>query len=776
MRTALRALLLGPFFFAFSLSATPAAETQKALFDLSVNGVPHGVVLVLLRPTDILIGTADLEKAGLRGFTGVRETVNGSEFVSLGSLAPEITFASDPAGLALRITASPRLLGRTARDLGSGHPPDVAFGGDTSAFLNYSLSTRNTGGLDAAAELGVSRGRGRFLSDLWRREGEGIARGLSRLVIDDRPRLRSWVFGDEQAISAGRLGGGALLGGVSLVRDFGLDPYLHRTPAPELSGTLATPSTVEVYVNGLLARREELPAGEFTLRNLPLPSGRGETRLVVRDAFGRESATSSPYYQAAGLLAPGLPEYGYHLGFLREGLGTPGSSYRGLAFLGRYRAGWSDRLTLGGSLEASADLANGGAQLALGLPAGEVDLEAAVSAAGARRGFAGALSYSFAGRRLSAGGGVAVRSARFANLGLPASADRPVLETEGSCGLSAGRRLNLSLQAVHTAQRDGGGSNRAQLAAHLQIGGRAALLLLASGSREIGTDGRSRTDRRLQATLHLPLPGFTAQLSGELATGGLHSTVEIQKPLPAGTGYGYRFLAGRAPNQTTTGEGELRYQGPFGLYELFHQTSAEGGATSLHVAGGLVAIGGGVFPTRPVQSGFALVQVPGAAGVRVYRSNQEVGRTGARGDFLVPDLLAEYGNRLKIADQDLPFDYTVEASERTVAPPQRGGMVVRFPVRRLRAFQGKLALRSASGEVAPYPGRLTVTAGGRGFTSPVGTAGEIYLENVPPGDHAAVVESDRGNCAFRLTVPAGETAFANLGRLVCVIAAEEKRP
>jgi len=482
-----------------------------------------------------------------------------------------------------------------------------------------------------------------------------------------------------------------------------------------------------------------------------------------------------PYYQSAGLLAPGLAEYGYHLGFRRDGLGTTDSRYRDLTFLGRHRVGIGDRLTLGGSLEASAGLVSGGPQLSLGLAAGELDLEAAASTENGVRGFAGSLAYSFSGRRFSAGGSVTARSARFANLGLAADADRPVLETEGSCGLSAGRRLSLALQATHTEQHDGGSRDRIQLSANLRLASRASLFLIASDSREAEMNGLLRTDRRLQATLHLSaFPGLTARFSGELTADGLRSTAEIQKPLPSGIGYGYRVTAGRAGEQTDGG-GELRYQGSFGLYELSHQTSAGVGATSFHTAGGLVAIGGGVYATRPIQSGFALVQVPGVPGVRVYRSNQEIGRTGARGDFLVPDLLADYGNRLKIADQDLPMDYTVEAGEKTVAPPQRGGMVVRFPVWRLRAFKGKIVLRSGGEERAPYPGRLTVTAGGKDFTSPVGTAGEIYLENVPPGEHPAVVESDGGSCAFRLIVPEGETVLSDLGRLVCIVS-QEARP
>ncbi len=51
-----------------------------------------------------------------------------------------------------------------------------------------------------------------------------------------------------------------------------------------------------------------------------------------------------------------------------------------------------------------------------------------------------------------------------------------------------------------------------------------------------------------------------------------------------------------------------------------------------------VAIGGEVLLSRPVDDGFALVKVPKSPGVRVLANNQLSGRTGRRGSLFVPDL------------------------------------------------------------------------------------------------------------------------------------------
>src|SRR5439155_2932993 len=199
----------------------------------------------------------------------------------------------------------------------------------------------------------------------------------------------------------------------------------------------------------------------------------------------------------------------------------------------------------------------------------------------------------------------------------------------------------------------------------------------------------------------------TANLFHEQTDGTGSTGVELQKAMPLGTGFGYR-LQGRQGDGTEGVGGMLQYQGPWGRYEIAHDRLDGRDTTTLNVAGGVVAIGGSIHATRPVDESYGLIRVPGVSGVRGYLSNQEVGRTDRRGDLLVPNLLPYYGNRLAIADGDVPFDYTVGATERVIAPPHRGGAVVAFPVARTRRLTGRVVLEVAGTDVAPAYGRLTV--------------------------------------------------------------------
>lgn len=761
---------LGPLAALAFLAALPLrGADQRALLDLIVNQEPQGTVLAVIREGDALLEPAALERAGLARLGGRRESLDGIELVSLASLAPAVAWELDERELALRVTADPALFRQSVVDLRVGPPAGIVYSRDRSAFLNYSLSWGNLETLDLFGEAGFSQGDRSLLATFAQRERGGFVRGLTQLAQDDREHLRRWVLGDQFATSRNPLGGGLFLAGLGVFRDFGLDPYLVRNPLPDLAGALTTPATVEVYVNGLLVRRERLPAGEFELRNLPVAGGRGEARVVLRDAFGRQREISAPYTFTTGLLAVGLSEYGYHLGLRREDLATESFEYGDAALLARHRRGITDRVTLGGFLEAAPDLASGGPSATLRLGPGELDVAAALSEEGGESGSAAHAAYSYIGRRIGLGLSARWMSDRFANLGLPGAIDRPSLDARAFAGFSVGQRLGVSLDAGRRDFRDRGREEDGRLTATWRLTDRATLLLLGGRLRrptEAGRAAAQATEDRVSVGISYFLGRNTTAKAYVAEEGEERQGIEVQKSLPLGTGYAYRLTVDRI-GERTDAEGEVELQNRHGRLDVSHLEVAGQSVTNANLAGSLVALGGEVHLMRPVQESFAVIRVPGVAGVRGYLSNQEVGRTDAEGDLLVPNLLPYFGNRLSIADEDVPIGYVVEERERVVAPPARGGAVVGFPVWRLRAIKGSLEVVAGGETRVPDGGRLTVTAGGRTFESPVGRAGEIYLENVPPGEHPAVLETGAGTCRFEIRVPDSDEPLVDLGRLVC---------
>jgi outer membrane usher protein len=760
-------LVLGVLSAVLLAGRAEADDAQRAMFRLIVNEVDKGEVMVLVRGADVLIGTADLEQAGVRGApAGRREAREGQAWVSLTSLAPTVTYRVDENRLALLLHVAPELLGTTTvLDLQPGAPPGLTFRSDPAAFLNYGASTVNFDTFTAAAELGISVGGGLFLTTVTRNENGDVVRGLTNVTLDDRERLTRWVIGDVTA-NAGGLGGGAILGGVSFSREFSINPYLVTFPTVGMNGVVTTPSTADVFVNGHLVRSEALAPGGFELRNLPVYAGAGTARVVVRDAFGREQELVSPYYFTTTILASGVHEFSYNLGFRRDNVATDSGDYHRLSFLARHRYGVTDRLTVGGRLEGDTDLVSGGGSLTARIPIGEIELAVAGSRKGDDNGGAASLGYTYVGRPVSLGGVVRVQSDHYATLSLPAWADRANLEAQAFVGVQMGPRANVTAQYAYAGFRDRGVEERVALLASIRLTDRANLFLNGAHSRSrlLG-----ETNEGFAGISYFLGAATTATASweqhGRRGQDGF-GTVEVQKSLPVGSGFGYR-VRGTAGEDVQQGLATAQYQGPWGRYEAGYENTNGHDVITASVAGGLMAIGGSVFATRPVYDSFGLIRVPGLAGVRGYVNNQEIGVTDARGDLPVPNLLAYYGNRIAIADTDVPLTHSVGAIERTVSPGLRGGALIAFPVQRVQSLSGRVVIERAGATHVPAYGDLRVEAGGAPLGSPIGRDGEFYLENLPPGRHRAVIEEPGGTCVFTLEAPAVGPSLVDLGTLVC---------
>jgi outer membrane usher protein len=747
-----------------SASESPGkgGSEQSGVFALRINEQAAGDVIASLRGSDVLVPVADLEAAGLRGFTGMRERIGGRVYVSLLSLTPEVGFAVDEDEVALNLTVFAGRFGSTRVDLGSGRPAGMVLSRDSSAFLNYSLSSTDFRGISGFGEAGWTVGGSLLYSSVSRSVDGAFVRGLTNFTVDDPSRMRRWTLGDGFA-ETGALGGGAFVGGLSLSRNFDLDPYFVRFPRFGLSGAVTTPSTVDVYVNGILVRREALPPGQFDLENVPVSAGSGSTQLVVRDAFGNERQIASPYYFSTGVLATGLSDYSYNLGFVRENLATESSRYRQLAFLGRHRIGVTNGLTLGARLEASRDLVSGGPTLTARLPFGEIDLALAGSRDNAVSGAAGSFGFTYIGRPVSFGAAVRAVTDHYSHTSLPAARDRSVMELQGFLGTQVSRRVSLSAQYRSSNLRDGGGRREASLSASAQLTPRSHGYVSASRLQAEG--GKWTTG--LSAGLSYSLGPFTTASAGYQRTSGESIAVaEVQRPLTRGTGAGY-LVQIRDGEGGRSGLARLQYQGAFGRYEFSYDRLDGYDRTTLTATGGLVAIGGSIYATRAVQQSFALIRVPGVGGVRGFSSNQEVGRTSDSGELLVTDLLSYYGNHLSISDLDVPLDYAIDATEKVVAPPHRGGALVSFPVRKIRSVTGILAVREGPALIVPASGELTVQADGTVSASPVGNGGEFYFENLPAGRHPATLAYAGGTCRFLLSIPASNERSLDVGRVVC---------
>ena len=224
------------------LATAAGASEERAFLRVQVNGVEHGDVLVVMRDGDVLCRPRDLQASGLRDLGGAREEREGEEWLSLKSLAPGVRFRVDDVATSLLLVAEPEHLPRTRLDLSARtRPADLVISSAPSAFANYSLQLASGPVPAGFFETGASAGPLLLVSTLSARADLGVVRGLSSLTWDDPARLRRLTFGDTFAVT-GPLGGALPLGGISLTREFALDPYFISSPTMQLSAVTTTPA------------------------------------------------------------------------------------------------------------------------------------------------------------------------------------------------------------------------------------------------------------------------------------------------------------------------------------------------------------------------------------------------------------------------------------------------------------------------------------------------------------------------------------------------------
>ena len=755
--------MFGSVIVALFCAAAGVAADESLILPFAANGISRGETFVVLQGDDVWMDIAALSGAGVDvGSAGERIAREGRQLVSLRSLAPLVSYEVDLVALELRIQADPSMLGLMKFTKESNRPAGLEVLASQGGFLNYRATLQSfddvTGFVDGGWSL---RGHLLYSSALLDLDGD-FRRGTTNLIVDQPGRMRRITFGDAFA-RTDQLGGNAQVGGVTVSREFLLDPYFVRYPSLDFAGSIATPSTVEVYINGALVDRRELPPGRFEIDNVAVPSGRGSATVLIRDAFGGERIIAEPYYASSLVLEEGLSEYSYSLGALRKNESTESFDYGNPALIASHRWGITDRITAGYRAEGTEDLWSAGASVAARFLIGEVAVLAGASEADGVHGTALTARYAYVTRSYSAAVSWMRMSDTYATISLAPELDRSTERVDFLGSLRLGR-LDLSLHGSLETRRDFEGIDRIALLATWPIAARATVFTSAG---MIATEGERSPELSVGLTWNLGfLRSAALRFDDRNDRSALH--VSVQQNLAREPGWGYR-LDGSLTEDDDSSSVLLQRQTDDVLLEVSANPSVGSDAVNVSAAGGLAWGGGRVHLMRAGQQSYAVVRIPGVAGVRVYVSNLEAGRTDANGEIVVTDLVPYYGNRIRIEDADIPMNYRVDDTERIIAPPLRGGVVVEFDVAPATSVGGIVVIQQPDGSIRiPATGELRLrSTSGEMATSPLGRGAEFYFEDIAPGPWDAEVVDEKGICRMTLHISPSDQPMQDVGTVTC---------
>lgn len=760
------------------------AQTETLVVRVNLNTANKGDFFVQhAGESDFLVKVEDLKAMGIRTPVGAVQVIDGEPYLALKSMQG-VTAAFDERALALNITVDPQLLGSTTLTARAERRKGTLVPSMNSAFFNYALTGTSGSfsgtGLSVAVEGGATLGGNLFLTDastVTTSSGKKFVRLMSSITRDDRDNLRRTVIGDVLTPTRD-FSSGVNMGGVSITKLYSIDPFFVRFPTQSLTGSVSLPSDMEVYLDGQRIRTERLNPGGFELRDILAYGGARNVQLVLRDAFGRVQQLNYSFYFSDQPLQPELHEYSYNLGAMRRHYGTESNNYGPPALTMFHRYGLSNSWTLGWRAEAARDFINTGptATVVLGA-AGVVSLAAAASSFDGKRGYATLASYTFQSKNWSLGLFLRHDGRNYASL-----ADPPVMTNRRyDASLSASYRLphNASISLSHTTLTTRGASpglvhltsRRTDTVSYTRPLG-TMTQLTASLSRITDGNEPGRTEAFLAMNFLLDR-NFSASTSFRADGHGQAASARFTRNQPVGEGLGYDLSIDHDNriSDSTQFRSAVQYNAPSVVLRAEANRYRDSGQQTrderVSLAGGIVAVGGHVAFSRPITQSFALVKVGDVPQVGVMLEGQAVGKTGADGTLVVPNLSAYYENSVSIEPAALRMEYSLKSEVKRVSPSLRGGALVDFGVAKTQAFSGHLITR-VGGVAKPVEFvEIDLVVEGKSRKLPTGRGGEFYFENLAPGRYSGSAVVDGQPCVFELDVPASNETFIELGDVQC---------
>ncbi len=629
-------------------------------------------------------------------------------------------------------------------------------------FVNYdllgeggSLGTRAS----ALLELGLfnSFGVGIQTGVMRHRPEDNQFIRLDTTFTSDSPAdLASWRMGDAITRTANAWGRSVRFAGLQYATNFAVQPGFIAMPQQNITGQAALPSTAEVFVNNALVSRSNVAPGPFSINNIPVITGQGDVRVVVRDALGREQLIVQPFYATPRLLKPQLNDFSFEVGKERLGYGVDSDRYDRWLASGTWARGLSDAAT--GQVHAEA-VEGGqyttGAHLAWNSGHGVVDAGAAVSVAPRGHGELLALGYEVRGKAVGLSFRTQVATHHFAQLGIDPTLPAARRLTDASLGLSVGAWGTLSVGYLLQDRRAAAAVELVSLSLSRKLGDRAYGSISLLKSLQGGSD-------TIGVFLILPMNARTSATTSVQRSSGRDQPLQVvgqmQKALEAGDSQGYRLQASaQGPQQA-----EYLAQNGVGTYLLGAATVDGESAFRASASGGVAVLDGQAYPSRRITDSFAVVQVPNYAGVRVYADNQLVATTDRRGNALVPRVRAYQKNPITIESDDLPLDAAIGTLSLDAVPYFRSGVRVRFPVQPARGAM--LQIRMADGSPWPFDALVRVDTHTTEF--PVAEAGNVYVTGLAQRSTVHIYWRDQ-QCKLPLAYPTTTDPLPFLGVFTC---------
>ena len=648
----------------------------------------------------------------------------GDQCVDLAQAIPGASVSYDGEKLRLTLSIPQAAMKRQARGAIS---PDKWDKGINVAMLDYQISAaRYDGGNNAASTMNSSITafnanpsastparntlyaglRGGFNLGDWRFRnfstynrgvhGEGRRQSVTSYLQRDIASLGGQLtIGD--STTPGNFFDAFQFRGVQLASDDGMLPDSQQGYAPTIRGVAQTNARVTVRQNGFVVYSTYVAPGPFVLDDLYPTSTSGDLEVTITEADGRETKFRQAFSAVPTLLREGVWRYSVTGGQYRNGYSTinAGSSNAKPNFVqGTVARGLGNEYSVYGGMIASdiyQSVLFGAGKNLRDFGAISADLSQAHTKGPFNQSYDGqSLRFLYAKSFENYGTSVRMAGYRYSTGGF-----RTFQEAAQMQDLQNGQVLNNRRNQVRLelAQQLGskGGTAYASIQQQSYWGTDQKDRLMQVGYSNFykqfsysifynySTNLNGPSNRQLMATLSIPLGDSRSYARYTVAKGNNGEMTQQASVYGSALDDGrltYNVTAAHSNQNDNSGSASASYLSQYGRVDFGRAQGSGYGQTTLGMAGGLVAHGGGVTLSQPLGETMALVEAPDAAnvGFEVYPGV----RTDSRGNAVLANLSPYRVNRLAVRTEDLGDNVEVKNAALDVVPTRGAVVLAKF--------------------------------------------------------------------------------------------------
>jgi outer membrane usher protein len=608
--------------------------------------------------------------------------------------------------------------------------------------------------------------------------------GDIRLVHQEPSQLLEYQLGDFSIPTVGFQSSLSVLG-LSVTRNFDLDPSQTTYPQSRQSIVLKERSRVEIWVNGLLQRSLTLDPGEHRFQDFPLTEGQNEVELRIVDSFGREEKIAFPFIHEPTLLMEGSSSFSYNIGVPNDRRDQSRAYHHNNPILALFhRKGFSKTFTAGAYLEKNRQQQLLGVEGIKAVPWGLMTFNIGVQG-GVKKDASSEFAFeNYVQFKNNEQVGVkwkAILSYQGRSM-KPFSPDLHI--PTGINQKAVGASLNLSKQltkalngSIYTDYQIARGkklstpnlSNRYYAGLTLSYKTVGGCLTRFDISRDQNFKKEKGMRLLLSFTYNMAKKNQLVSMNHDFKR---HTTrAEWHYQSPKSVDAWEQEIAYNRSKGNETIQGSVGYQDERYLASVGHERSKSAPSYSLaqngrlRLSSALVFAGSHISLSRPINNSFAIIDTGKNDKKYLVGINPQFGayetKTGRFGAAVKNNLNPYRVNKLSLEVENLPLGYSLVQNSFWMRPTYKSGFFVRAEIQ-ATVFLGALLKDEMGKELPLCGGQIHSEEGDKPITFFTNRSGKVRLPGVKIGKYRIVLFGDRP-LEGTFEISTGSSGFIDVG-------------